>query len=38
MLHHPRVTDMGVEQPGSDQTAYWDGFFKRGGEHGVDLD
>ncbi len=29
---------MSIEQAGSDQTAYWNGFFMRRGERGADLD
>ena len=38
MRHDPRVTEMRIDQAGSDQTVYWDGFFRRSGERGADLD
>lgn len=38
MPHYCRVTEMGIERDGSDQTAYWDGFYLRVGERGADLD
>lgn len=38
MLRYPRVTEMGAEHAGTDQTAYWNGFFARVSERGADLD
>ena len=38
MPPYPGVAEMGVEQAGSDQTAYWDDFFMRRGVRGADLD